>query len=80
MPALNSTNAVWVMLVRLDAKGTTISKHDINERISRLLEQSLQSQGVEVLTPNVNFSLFDSNFLAEIKKMKERNLALKLLE
>ena len=73
-------DAVRVMLVRLDAKGTTISKHDINERISRLLEQSLQSQGVEVLTPNVNFSLFDSNFLAEIKKMKERNLALKLLE
>ena len=73
-------DAVRVMLVRLDAKGTTISRHDINERISRLLEQSLQSQGVEVLTPNVNFSLFDSNFLTEIKKMKERNLALKLLE
>ena len=73
-------DAVRVMLQRLDAKGTTISKHDINERISRLLEQSLQSQGVEVLTPNVKFSLFDKNFLNEIKKMKERNLALKLLE
>ena len=45
-------DAVRVMLLRLDAKGTTISKHDINERIS----------------------------LNEIKKMKERNLALKLLE
>ena len=73
-------DAVRVMLLRLDAKGTTISKHDINERISRLLEQSLQSQGVEVLTPNVKFSLFDQSFLNEIKKMKERNLALKLLE
>ena len=73
-------DAVRVMLLRLDAKGTTISKHDINERISRLLEQSLQSQGVEVLTPNVKFSLFDKSFLNEIKKMKERNLALKLLE
>lgn len=73
-------DAVRIMLQRLEAKGTTVSKHDINERISRLLEQSLQSQGVEVLTPNVKFSLFDKSFLNEIKKMKERNLALKLLE
>ena len=72
-------DAVRVMLQRLDAKGTSITKHDINERIARLLEQSLQSQGVEVLT-NVKFSLFNDGFLAEIKKMKERNLALKLLE
>ena len=72
-------DAVRVMLVRLDAKGTTISKHDINERISRLLEQSMQSQGVEVLT-NVKFSLFQGAFMAEIKNMKERNLALKILE
>jgi type I restriction enzyme R subunit len=72
-------DAVRVMLVRLDSKGTTISKHDINERISRLLEQSLQSQGVEVLT-NVKFSLFQGAFMAEIKNMKERNLALKILE
>ena len=73
-------DAVRVMLQRLDAKGTTVSKQDINERIAHLLEQSLQSQGVEVLTPNVKFSLFDKGFLNEIKKMKERNLALKLLE
>ena len=73
-------DAVRVMLQRLDAKGTTVSKHDINERIARLLEQSLQSQGVEVLTPNVKFSLFDASFLNEIRKMKERNLAMRLLE
>jgi len=73
-------DAVRVMLVRLDAQGTTFSRHDINERISHLLEHSLQSHGVEVLTPNVQFSLFDEGFLAEIKKMKERNLALKILE
>ena len=72
-------DAVRVMLVRLDAKGTKISKHDINERISRLLEQSLHSQGVQVLT-NVRFSLFEGAFMAEIKNMKERNLALKILE
>jgi len=73
-------DALRVMLQRLEAKGTTISRHEINERIARLLEQSLQSQGVEVLTPNVQFSLFDTSFLNEIKKMKERNLAMKLLE
>ena len=72
-------DAVRVMLVRLDATGTAVSKHDINERISRLLEQSLQSQGVQVLT-NVKFSLFTGAFMAEIKNMKERNLALKILE
>ena len=72
-------DAVRVMLVRLDAKGTKISKHDINDRISRLLEQSLQSQGVEVLT-NVKFSLFQGAFMAEIRNMKERNLAQKILE
>ena len=72
-------DAVRVMLTRLSVTGTTISKHDINERISRLLEQSLQSQGVQVLT-NVKFSLFHGAFLAEIKNMKERNLAQKILE
>ena len=73
-------DAVRVMLIRLDAKGTRITKHDINERIARLLEQSLQSEGVEVLTPGVEFNLFDEKFQEELKKMKEKNLALKLLE
>jgi type I restriction enzyme R subunit len=73
-------DAVRVLLIRLDAKGTRITKHDINERIARLLEQSLQSQGVEVLTPGVEFNLFDEKFQEELKKMKEKNLALKLLE
>lgn len=73
-------DALRVMLIRLDQKGTKITKHDINERISRLLEQSMQSQGVELLTPNVQFSLFDEKFQEELKKMKEKNLALKLLE
>ena len=72
-------DAVRVMLVKLDAKITTITKHDINERIAHLLEQSLQSQGVQVLT-NVKFSLFQGAFMAEIRNMRERNLALKILE
>jgi len=45
-----------------------------------LLEQSIQSHGIDVLTPKVKFSLFDPSFLAELKKTKEKNLALKLLE
>lgn len=73
-------DALRVLLMRLDAKGTRITKHDINERIARLLEQSLQSQGVEVLTYGVEFNLFDKKFQDELKKMKEKNLALKLLE
>ena len=73
-------DAVRVMLLRLSTSGTAITKHDINERISHLLEQSIQSQGVEVLTPNIEFSLFSESFLAELKKMKERNLAVKILE
>lgn len=73
-------DALRVLLMRLDAKGTRITKHDINERIARLLEQSLQSQGVEVLTSGVEFNLFDKKFQDELKKMKEKNLALKLLE
>ena len=72
-------DAVRVMLTRLSVTGTKISKHDINDRISRLLEQSLQSQGVQVLT-NIKFSLFEGAFMAEIKNMKERNLAQKILE
>ena len=73
-------DAVRVMLLRLSTTGTVITKHDINERISHLLEHSIQSQGVEVLTPNIEFSLFSDSFLAELKKMKERNLAVKILE
>ncbi len=72
-------DAVRVMLTRLSVTGTKLSKHDINERIARLLEQSLQSQGVQVLT-NVKFSLFDASFINEIKKTKYRSLALKILE
>ena len=43
-------DAVRVMLVRLRQNGTKITKHEIKERISNLLEQSIQSQGVQLLT------------------------------
>ncbi|MBQ6750189.1 MAG: type I restriction endonuclease subunit R [Bacteroidaceae bacterium] len=73
-------DAVRVMLTRFRVGGIHITKHDINERISRLLEQSIQSTGVQVLTGGFEFSLFDEHFLAELRKMKEKNLAVQLLE
>ena len=74
-------DAVRVLLSRLAQKGK-ITKQDINERISHLLEQSIQSQGVINLfkSEGANFSLFEEAFQKEIRKMKEKNLAVKLLE
>ena len=77
-------DAVRVLLSRLAQKGK-ITKQDINERISHLLEQSIQSQGViDILSikggKKHDFSLFDEAFQKEIRKMKEKNLAVKLLE
>ena len=77
-------DAVRVLLSRLAQKGP-LTKKDINERISRLLEQSIQSQGVISIIDvkggkKHDFSLFDEAFQKEIRKMKEKNLAVKLLE
>ena len=77
-------DAVRVLLSRLAQKGP-LTKKDINERISRLLEQSIQSHGViDILSikggKKHDFSLFDEAFQKEIRKMKEKNLAVKLLE
>ena len=77
-------DAVRVLLSRLAQKGK-ITKQDINERISHLLEQSIQSQGViDIFSikggKKHDFSLFDEVFQKEIRKMKEKNLAVKLLE
>ena len=74
-------DAVRVLLSRLAQKGK-ITKQDINERISHLLEQSIHSQGVINLfkSEGANFSLFEEAFQKEIRKMKEKNLAVKLLE
>ena len=68
------------MLVRLAQKGP-ISRHEINERISSLLNQSLHSKGVINLFDGhkLEFSLFDEAFLKELQKMKTKNLAVELL-
>ena len=74
-------DAVRVLLTRFSQQGTAITKHEINERIARLIEQSIQSSGViNLFEGQREFSLFDEGFLAELKKMKEKNLAVQLLE
>ena len=74
-------DAVRVMLSRFTQKGK-VSKQEINDRIAKLLEQSIQSTGVINLFENKerDFSLFDEGFIEEIRKMKEKNIAVQLLE
>ena len=74
-------DSVRVMLSRFTQKGK-VSKQEINERIAQLLEQSIQSTGVINLFENKerDFSLFDEGFIEEIHKMKEKNIAVQLLE
>jgi type I restriction enzyme R subunit len=67
------------LLNRLSAKGG-ISKKEINERISLLLQQSVHSEGVvNLFEEQTEFSLFDEKFMNEVRKMKERNIAAELL-
>jgi type I restriction enzyme R subunit len=73
-------DAVRVLLIRFTQSHGPISRRDINERIASLLEQSIQSTGVIKLTTEREFSLFDEGFIQELKKMKEKNLAVQLLE
>ena len=71
--------AVRTLLNRLTAKGK-ISKREINERISNLIQQSVHSDGVvNLFDDKAEFSLFDEKFMKEVKQMKEKNIAAELL-
>ena len=76
--------SVRVLVMRLIDKGEgkKISLPEMNERINELLKSSIKSDGVINLFSDVSkeFSLFDPKFLAEISKMKEKNLAVELLK
>ena len=72
-------DAVRVMLTRFTQKGK-VSKREINERIATLLQQSIQSAGVINLFEGREFSLLDEGFMEEVRKMKEKNIAIQLLE
>ena len=72
---------VRTLLSRMTGKGK-VTKKEINARISELLKQSIKSEGVINLFSDVKaeFSLFDTAFLDEISKMKEKNIAVELLK
>ena len=76
--------AVRVLANRILAEGgkSKISLKEMNERINELLRQSIKSDGVINLFEGVNeeFSLFDPQFLEEIARMKQKNLAVELLK
>lgn len=75
---------VRVLLSKLINSGRNrkISLREVNDRINELLKQSIKSEGVINLFGDVEkeFSLFDPEFLAEVTKMKEKNIALELLK
>ena len=72
-------DAVRVMLIRFRQRAP-ISRREISERISDLLNQSIHSSGVIQLVGAREFNLFDEGFLQELRKMKEKNLAVELLK
>ena len=76
--------AVRTMLVRLTTSGTgaKYTLPEVNRRINELLKHSIKSEGVINLFSDIDaeFSLFDPNFLEEVSKMKEKNLAVELLK
>lgn len=76
--------SVRVLVLRLmnAGGGKVISLREMNARINELLKQSVKSDGVINLFSDIKeeFSLFDPKFLAEVAKMKEKNLAVELLK
>ena len=72
--------SVRILIIRLQSPGK-VTKKEINQRIAALIEQSVHSDGVvNLFDEQTEFSLFDEKFMEEVKKMKEKNLAAKLLE
>lgn len=76
--------SVRVLVTRLmnQGEGRKISLPEMNARINALLKASVQSEGVINLFSDVDreFSIFDPQFLEEISRMKEKNLAVELLK
>ena len=73
---------VRVLLLRTSSHNKKLTLPKINERINELLKQSVKSEGVICLfnDRNEEFSLFDPQFLDDIARMKEKNLAIELLK
>ena len=76
--------ACRVLIVRLISEGghTHWSIKEVNARINELLKQAVKSDGVINLFSDFKeeFSLFDPDLLAEISRMKEKNIAVEILK
>jgi type I restriction enzyme R subunit len=75
--------AIRTMLIRtLYAHNSQISPKEINKRISEIVEQGVKSEGIINLfaATGEEFSLFDPQFLDEISKMKQKNVAIEILK
>ena len=74
--------SVRTLLTRISSKPHCISLREINTRINELLRQSIKSEGVVNLFSDVKeeFSIFDPKFLAEVAKLKQKNIAVELLK
>ena len=76
--------SVRVILSRISDSGSgkKISLQEMNSRINDLLKNSIKSEGVINLFSDVKegFSIFDPEFISEVSKMKEKNIAVKILE
>lgn len=59
-----------------------LSLKDINEKVNDLLKQSVKTEGIVPLfsITNEGYSIFDSDFLAQLSKMKSKNLLLEILK
>ena len=76
-------DSVRILLLRLEQhNGGNVRAKEINARIQHLLEQSVQSEGVVKLFQDDarEFSLFSEAFMEEIRRMKEKNLAVEILK
>lgn len=58
-----------------------ISLKELNERVTQIVGQSVQTEGVLNLFEknSIEFSLFDESFLKEVSQMKQKNLAFEML-
>lgn len=76
--------SIRVLINRLESSGTQkkYTLTEVNQKVSELLKQSVISEGVINLFEDreISFSLFDPEFLKEISKMKEKNIAVELLK
>lgn len=76
--------SVRVILSRISDSGfgKKISLQEMNSRINDLLKNSIKSEGVINLFSDIKegFSIFDPEFMSEVSKIKEKNIAVKILE